>query len=247
MRGGIAASKFYRRVSLASTIPKFVKPIEFQTDSQKEYYNLIGDNKSQIVLCHGMAGTGKTYISLQKAIEDIVKRGNSYSKLCIINPTVDVGKEDALGFLPGTIMDKITLYNESAIWILNQIIGKDQTKKFIEDGKIEFRVINHMRGLNLDRMYIILDEAQNISPLQIKTLLTRIHDSSKLIIQGDLSQCDKYGENYTKSGFYDIWQRLKNIDGIEYMKFSKEDCVRSGIVAKILQTYNYNGDSIELD
>ena len=68
MRGGIAVLKFYRRINLASTIPKFVKPIEFQTDSQKEYYNLIGENKSQIVLCHGMAGTGKTYISLQKAI-----------------------------------------------------------------------------------------------------------------------------------------------------------------------------------
>ena len=77
--------------------------------------------------------------------------------------------------------------------------------------------------------------------------MTRIHDSSKLVIQGDLSQCDKYGENYTKSGFYDIWQRLKGIEGIEYMKFSKEYCVRSGIVAKILQPYNYNGNSIELD
>jgi|TARA_S200002703_G_scaffold68411_1_gene59393 phosphate starvation-inducible PhoH-like protein len=231
---------------LASNLPKFIKPIEFQTEAQKEFYEIISDEHNQIVLAHGMAGTGKTFISLQKAIEDVVRRNNNYKKVCVINPTVDVGKEDALGFLPGTLMDKIELYNESALWILYKIIGKEQTKKFIDDGKIEFRVINHMRGLNLENMYIILDEAQNISPMQIKTLLTRIHDSSKLIIQGDLSQCDKYGSNYAKSGFYDIWQRLRDVEGVEYMEFSKSDCIRSGIVSRILEKYNYNGDSIEL-
>ncbi len=231
---------------MASNLPKFIKPIEFQTEAQKEFYEIISDEHNQIVLAHGMAGTGKTFISLQKAIEDVVRRNNNYKKVCVINPTVDVGKEDALGFLPGTLMDKIELYNESALWILYKIIGKEQTKKFIDDGKIEFRVINHMRGLNLENMYIILDEAQNISPMQIKTLLTRIHDSSKLIIQGDLSQCDKYGSNYAKSGFYDIWQRLRDVEGVEYMEFSKSDCIRSGIVSRILEKYNYNGDSIEL-
>jgi len=231
---------------LASNLPKFIKPIEFQTEAQKEFYEIISDEHNQIVLAHGMAGTGKTFISLQKAIEDVVRRNNNYKKVCVINPTVDVGKEDALGFLPGTLMDKIELYNESALWILYKIIGKEQTKKFIDDGKIEFRVINHMRGLNLENMYIVLDEAQNISPMQIKTLLTRIHDSSKLIIQGDLSQCDKYGSNYAKSGFYDIWQRLRDVEGVEYMEFSKSDCIRSGIVSRILEKYNYNGDSIEL-
>jgi len=231
---------------LASNLPKFIKPIEFQTEAQKEFYEIISDEHNQIVLAHGMAGTGKTFISLQKAIEDVVRRNNNYKKVCVINPTVDVGKEDALGFLPGTLMDKIELYNESALWILYKIIGKEQTKKFIDDGKIEFRVINHMRGLNLENMYIVLDEAQNISPMQIKTLLTRIHDSCKLIIQGDLSQCDKYGSNYAKSGFYDIWQRLRDVEGVDYMEFSKSDCIRSGIVSRILEKYNYNGDSIEL-
>ena len=231
---------------MTSNLPKFIKPIEFQTEAQKEFYEIISDEHNQIILAHGMAGTGKTFISLQKAIEDVVRRNNNYKKVCVINPTVDVGKEDALGFLPGTLMDKIELYNESALWILYKIIGKEQTKKFIDDGKIEFRVINHMRGLNLENMYIVLDEAQNISPMQIKTLLTRIHDSSKLIIQGDLSQCDKYGSNYAKSGFYDIWQRLRDVEGVEYMEFSKSDCIRSGIVSRILEKYNYNGDSIEL-
>ena len=236
----------HRRVLLATKLPKFVKPVEFLTDAQKEYYDIIGDVTNNIIMCHGMAGTGKTFISLQKAIEDVVKRNNTYKKVCIINPTVDVGKEDALGFLPGTLMDKIELYNESALWVLYKIMGKEQTKKFIDDGKIEFRVINHIRGLNFENMYIILDEAQNISPMQVKTLLTRIHDTTKLIIQGDLSQCDKYGNNYVKSGFYDVWNRLKEVDGVDYMEFSKNDCIRSGIVSRILEKYNYNGDSIEL-
>ena len=91
-----------------------------------------------------------------------------------------------------------------------------------------------------------MDEAQNISPMQVKTLLTRIHDTTKLIIQGDLSQCDKYGSNYAKSGFYDVWQRLREVQGVDYMEFSKKDCVRSGIVSRVLEKYNYNGDSIEL-
>ena len=231
---------------MATKLPKFVKPVEFLTDAQKGYYDIIGDETNNIIMCHGMAGTGKTFISLQKAIEDVVVRNNSYKKVCIINPTVDVGKEDALGFLPGTLMDKIELYNESALWVLYKIMGKEQTKKFIDDGKIEFRVINHIRGLNFENMYIILDEAQNISPMQVKTLLTRIHDTTKLIIQGDLSQCDKYGANYAKSGFYDVWQRLREVKGVDYMEFSKKDCIRSGIVSRILEKYNYNGDSIEL-
>ena len=76
--------------------------------------------------------------------------------------------------------------------------------------------------------------------------MTRIHDTTKLIIQGDLSQCDKYGSNYAKSGFYDVWERLRYVEGVDYMEFSKSDCVRSGIVSRILEKYNYNGDSIEL-
>lgn len=231
---------------MANNPPKFINSIEFQTDAQKEFYNIIGDERNRIVLCHGLAGVGKSYVSIQKAIEDVLTRNNNYKKLCIINPTVDVGKEDALGFLPGSLMDKIELYNESALWILHKIVGKEQTKKLIDDGKIEFRVINHIRGLNFEQMYIVLDEAQNISPMQIKTLLTRIHDTTKLIIQGDLSQCDKYGNNYDKSGFYDIWSRLKDVEGVDYMEFSKKDCVRSGIVARVLEKYNYNGDSINL-
>jgi phosphate starvation-inducible protein PhoH and related proteins len=228
------------------TTPKLLTPIEFLTDNQKLYYDIMGEYRTNIVMCHGLAGTGKTYVSMYKALEDVLRRGNHYKKICIINPTVDVGKEDSLGYLPGTLMDKIELYNDSAFFILNKLIGKDYSRKFIDEHKIEFRVINHLRGVNLEDMYVILDEAQNVSPLQMKTLITRICDTTKLIIQGDLTQCDKYKEDYRKSGFWDAWVRLRDVDGIEFMQFDKEDVVRSGIVRRVLETYNYNGDSIEL-
>lgn len=229
-----------------ATTPKLLKPIEFLTENQRYFHEIIGEPNANIIMCHGMAGTGKTYVSMHKALEDVLTRGNNFKKICIINPTVDVGREDSLGFLPGTLMDKIELYNDSAFFILNKLVGKDMAKKFIDDKKIEFRVINHLRGVNLEDMYVILDEAQNVSPLQIKTLITRIGDTTKLVIQGDLTQCDKYKENYQRSGFWDAWVRLRDVYGVDFHQFSPEDCIRSGIVKRVLETYEFNGSSIEL-
>lgn len=158
-----------------------------------------------------------------------------------MNPTVDVGGEDKLGFLPGDLMEKIEVHNESALYILDKIIGLAETRRLIAQGKIEFKVLNFLRGNNMEKSYVILDEAQNASPLQLKTLVTRITDDSKLIIQGDLSQCDKYRNNgtpaYQKSGFYDIWKRLAGLKGVYQIEFTKDDCIRSGIVKRILERY----------
>jgi phosphate starvation-inducible PhoH-like protein len=111
----------------------------------------------------------------------------------------------------------------------------------IADNKIEIGVLNFLRGTNLENCYVILDEAQNVSPMQIKTLMTRISENCKMIIQGDMSQCDKYKTNgvtnYEKSGFYDVWNRLQNVKGVNHMAFSREDCVRHPLVKRILKTY----------
>ena len=188
-------------------IPKIVNDIEFKTLNQKIFYDIIGEEQTQLVLCHGIAGTGKTYISVYKALQDVLRRGTGYDKLIIINPTVDVGNEDKLGYLPGELDKKIQQYNESTFTILDKIIGKARAGKMIQDGKIEIGVLNFLRGTNLENCYVILDEAQNVSPMQIKTIMTRISHDCKMIIQGDLSQCDKYKANgitaYEKSGFYD--------------------------------------------
>jgi phosphate starvation-inducible PhoH-like protein len=190
---------------------------------------------------HALAGAGKTYISIQKGLELLLHRLSDIEKLIIINPTVDVGSEDKLGHLPGDLMEKIAVHNESSLFIMHKIIGPVETKKLIDQGKIEFRVLNFLRGINFEKSYIILDEAQNASPQQLKTLITRISDDAKLVIEGDLSQCDKYKNNgspaYTKSGFFDVWKRLGKLKGVYQIEFTKEDCIRSGIVKRVLERY----------
>jgi phosphate starvation-inducible protein PhoH and related proteins len=222
-------------------LPNIINKISFRTLNQKRFYAAIGKEDSNIIMAHALAGAGKTYISIQKGLEMLLHKGSPIKKLIIINPTVDVGNEDKLGHLPGDLMEKIKVHNESSIYILNKIIGEAETNKLIERGKIEFMVLNFLRGRNFEDAYIILDEAQNASPLQLKTLVTRISDTTKLIIEGDLSQCDKYRANgtpaYEKSGFYDIWKRLGAIEGVYQIEFSKEDCIRSGIVKRILNKY----------
>ena len=223
------------------TIPKIVNNLEFKTDNQKLFYQRISDFNNQLILCHGIAGTGKTYISCYKALQDVLRRGTPYNKLIIINPTVDVGNEDMLGYLPGELSQKIQQYNESTFTILNSIVGKAKANKLIQDGKVEMGVLNFLRGVNLQDCYVVLDEAQNVSPMQIKTIMTRISENCKMIIQGDMSQCDKYKTNgvtnYEKSGFYDVWYRLKGVKGVEHMAFNREDCIRHPLVKRILKTY----------
>jgi len=222
-------------------IPKIVDNFKPKTLNQRVFHDIISDDDTQLVLCHGIAGTGKTYVSIYKALQDVLRRGTPYDKLIIINPTVDVGNEDKLGFLPGELSAKIQQYNESTFTILDKIIGKARAGKMIADNKIEIGVLNFLRGTNLENCYVILDEAQNVSPMQIKTLMTRISENCKMIIQGDMSQCDKYKTNgvtnYEKSGFYDVWNRLQNVKGVNHMAFSREDCVRHPLVKRILKTY----------
>ena len=223
------------------SIPKIVNNFKAKTLNQKVFHDILSEDETQLILCHGIAGTGKTYVSIYKALQDILRRGTPYEKLIIINPTVDVGNEDKLGFLPGELQAKIQQYNESTFTILDKIIGKDKANKMIHDGKIEIGVLNFLRGTNLENCYVILDEAQNVSPMQIKTLMTRISENCKMIIQGDMSQCDKYKTNgmanYEKSGFYDAWFRLKDVKGVNHMAFNREDCVRHPLVKRILKTY----------
>jgi phosphate starvation-inducible protein PhoH and related proteins len=229
-------------------IPKIVNNFKPKTLNQRVFHDIISDDNTQLVLCHGIAGTGKTYVSIYKALQDVLRRGTPYDKLIIINPTVDVGNEDKLGFLPGELQAKIQQYNESTFTILDKIIGKARAGKMIQDNKIEIGVLNFLRGTNLENCYVILDEAQNVSPMQIKTLMTRISENCKMIIQGDMSQCDKYKTNgvtnYEKSGFYDVWFRLKDVDGVEHMSFTRDDCVRHPLVKRILKTYE---DEHEID
>ena len=211
--------------SQIGSIPKIVNNFKPKTDNQKIFHQKICNFDNQLILCHGIAGTGKTYVSIYKALQDVLRRGTPYEKLIIINPTVDVGNEDKLGFLPGELSAKIQQYNESTFTILDKIIGKTRAGKMIQDNKIEIGVLNFLRG--------------NI---------TKSTDGTLMIIQGDMSQCDKYKTNgvtnYEKSGFYDVWFRLQGVKGVEHMAFSRDDCIRHPLVKRILKTYE---DEHEID
>ena len=239
-----------RKTVTLGAIPKIVDNLEFKSRNQKIFFDIISEVDTQLILCHGIAGTGKTYVSIYKALQDVLRRGTPYNKLIIINPTVDVGNEDKLGFLPGELSAKIQQYNESTFTILDKIIGKARATKMISDGKLEIGVLNFLRGVNLENCYVILDEAQHVSPMQIKTLMTRIGDNCKMIIQGDMSQCDKFKANgitaYEKSGIFDAWFRLKDVEGVTHMPFNREDCIRHPLVKRILKTYE-DEHQIKLD
>jgi len=245
----VVVSSDITEIPKTHTTPKVVSKVKFKTKNQKRFYKAIEREDSNIIMAHALAGAGKTYISIQKGLEMLLNKGSDIEKLIIINPTVDVGGEDKLGHLPGDLMEKMEVHNESSLYILYKIIGEFETKKLIEKGAIEFKVLNFLRGINIENSYIILDEAQNASPLQLKTLITRISDTSKLIIEGDLSQCDKYRSNgipaYQKSGFYDVWKRLGGVEGIYQIEFSNADCIRSGIVKRVLERYEEQ-EKIEL-
>lgn len=218
-------------------MPKFVKPLTFITENQKKWYDVLSDPKNKIILCHAVAGVGKTHITLYKALEFIYKKDYAQRNLVVINPTVDVGNESPLGFLPGDLENKIEYYNESAHYVLKKIVTTSQKiDELLEKEKLQYRVLNFLRGLNIENTVVVLDEAQNASPKQIKTLMTRINDDTKLIIQGDLSQCDKY-RDYRDSGFFDVWKRLKGVPGVGYMEFTPHDVIRSQIVKDVLARY----------
>jgi len=225
----------YEKHGCVQLAPKFVNDLTFYTENQKKWYDILS-NKNNIIMCHAVAGVGKTHITLWKALEFVLLRKHVHKKIIIINPTVDVGGESPLGFLPGDLDKKIAQYNDSAYYVLCKLVSEPEAIKLIERGKVEFRALNFLRGANLEDVIVILDEAQNASPRQIKTLMTRINDNTKLIIQGDLGQCDRYVD-YRQSGFFDAWKRLKGVDGVDYMEFTPDDVIRSKIVRDVLKRY----------
>lgn len=232
-------------VTNTSNIPKFVKELQFATENQAKFYDKIIDNKNNIVMCHAVAGVGKTHVSLHAGLQLMFRKNSPIKRILVINPTVDVGREDPIGFIPGSLDSKIGMYNDSAYNVLCKLMTKAQVDTLIEKEKLQFKALNFLRGANLEDSFIVMDEAQNASPGQLKTLMTRINDTSKLIIQGDLSQCDKY-HDYRKSGFHDVWKRLSEVKGIDKIEFDPDDVIRSEIVKRILEKY-WDDDKIILN
>lgn len=205
------------------------KPVKPKTLGQKKYIDAIREN--MIVFGLGPAGTGKTYLAMAMAITAF--KNQEVERIILTRPAIEAGEK--LGFLPGDLQSKVDPYLRPLYDALYQIMGAETFLKNMEKGLIEVAPLAYMRGRTLDNAYIILDEAQNTTPAQMKMFLTRIGFGSKVIITGDASQKDLAAG--VQSGL-DIAQKvLHNIEGIAFCKMTSKDVVRHPLVQKIVKAY----------
>lgn len=205
------------------------KPIKPKTLGQKNYIDLI--RKNMIVFGLGPAGTGKTYLAMAMAISAF--KANEVSRIILTRPAIEAGEK--LGFLPGDLQSKIDPYLRPLYDALYQIMGAESFQKNSEKGLIEVAPLAYMRGRTLDNAFIILDEAQNTTPAQMKMFLTRIGFGSKAIITGDPTQKDLPAG--TASGLDIAIKVLKDIDDIGFATLTSKDVVRHPLVQKIVDAY----------
>ena len=205
---------------------KVLKP---KTIGQSEYIELI--EKNDIVFGIGPAGTGKTYLAMAMAIKAF--KNNQVNRIILTRPAVEAG--ESLGFLPGDLQEKVDPYLRRLYDALFDILGYENYQKLVERGLVEVAPLAYMRGRTLDDAFIILDEAQNTTSQQMKMFLTRIGFGSKAIITGDVTQIDL--PRGKKSGLLTAQRILKEIPGIAFKQFLKQDIVGHPLVQRIIEAY----------
>jgi phosphate starvation-inducible PhoH-like protein len=203
-------------------------PFTAKNGKQKELFYYL--DSSDITIAHGAAGTGKTACAVSKACEHL--HTNKVDKIIISRPAVEAG--ESLGFIPGELADKIAPFIAPVRITMNKVLGKSHVDYLIKTGKIEALPLAYCRGHTFEDSYVILDEAQNTRPEQMKMFLTRIGQNSKMVITGDSSQTDIRGTN----GLEDAIHRVSWMPSVEIIKFSKEDIVRNSIISDILSSYD---------
>jgi phosphate starvation-inducible PhoH-like protein len=213
--------------------------IKGKTPNQIGYVKSVREN--DICFAIGPAGTGKTYLAVAFAVAALKK--GVVKKIVLARPAVEAG--ESLGFLPGDFRDKIDPYLRPLYDALEEMLPSEQLKNYIEKGIIEIVPLAYMRGRTLNNAYVILDEAQNATGMQMKMFLTRLGPNSKAIITGDITQIDL--PTYSQSGLVQVKDILKNVEGVGFVYFDKADVVRHKLVKDIINAYeqHYNGNSKE--
>ncbi|WP_019776846.1 PhoH family protein, partial [Streptococcus sobrinus] len=209
------------------------KPIRVKTLGQKVYVDSVRNH--DVVFGIGPAGTGKTFLAVTLAVTAL-KRGQ-VKRIILTRPAVEAGEN--LGFLPGDLKEKVDPYLRPVYDALYQILGKDQTIRLMEREIIEIAPLAYMRGRTLDDAFVILDEAQNTTIMQMKMFLTRLGFNSKMIVNGDTSQIDLPRNSH--SGLLDAIDKLKTIRQIDFVYLSAKDVVRHPVVAEIIRAYEDEG------
>ena len=202
--------------------------LEFRTPNQKSFYHTISRN--DVTFSVGPAGCGKTFLATHYALKNLAK--GKYDKMVITKPLVEVDGEK-MGYLPGDIDEKTMPYMMSLYYNMEQIIGKQRLEVLKKAGAIQVIPLAYMRGLTLTDSIVVLDEAQNATPAQIKTFITRIGQGSKYIVCGDLMQSDIRKAN----GLEDAIKRFTGIRKVGFSQFDLSDVVRHPIVAQLLERY----------
>ena len=211
--------------------------IMFKTPAQKRFYNTV--SKKDITFCIGPAGCGKTFLSVHRALRELGDKNSPIDGIVIVKPVVEADGEK-IGHLPGDIEEKTAPWMMSFYYNMEQIIGKQRLRMLKEGGIVEVMPLAFMRGITLSNKFVILDEAQNATPEQIKMFVTRIGQDSKYIITGDLEQSDLRNR---KSGLEDAIKRFAGVTGVGLAQFKEKDIVRHPMVKRLLKRY-HNGFNI---
>lgn len=211
------------------------KKIMVKTIGQRHYVKTI--KKRDIVFGIGPAGTGKTYLAVVLAV--VALKEGAVKRIVLTRPAVEAGEN--LGFLPGDLQEKVDPYLRPLYDALHDVLGPEQTAKALERGLIEIAPLAYMRGRTLDDSFIILDEAQNTTPEQMKMFLTRLGFGSKMVITGDVTQIDL--PRGKSSGLVEAQRILKDIEEIGMIFFAEQDVVRHSLVQKIIVAYNHDAES----
>lgn len=203
--------------------------IKAKTPNQVTYIKSVREN--DICFAIGPAGTGKTYLAVAFAVAALKK--GIVKKIILARPAVEAG--ESLGFLPGDFREKIDPYLRPLYDALEEMIPGEQLKNYLEKGVVEIVPLAYMRGRTLNHAYVILDEAQNATGMQMKMFLTRLGPNSKSIVTGDITQIDL--PSFSQSGLVQVKEILKGIDGVGFVYFDKGDVVRHKLVKDIINAY----------
>ncbi len=206
------------------------RTIRPKTLNQKKYVDAI--DKHTVVFCIGPAGTGKTYLAMAKAVQSL--QAKQVNRIILTRPAVEAGER--LGFLPGTLYEKIDPYLRPLYDALHDMVDPDSIPRLMQAGTIEVAPLAYMRGRTLNDAFIILDEAQNTSPEQMKMFLTRLGFGSKIVVTGDITQVDLPGG--TQSGLRVVQGILNNVDDVHFSVLNSHDVVRHKLVGDIVDAYD---------
>ncbi|WP_181434700.1 MULTISPECIES: PhoH family protein [unclassified Curtobacterium] len=205
------------------------KSVRPKTDGQRAYVDAIDENT--ITFGIGPAGTGKTYLAMAKAVQALQRR--EVNRIILTRPAVEAGEK--LGFLPGTLTDKIDPYLRPLYDALNEMMDPELVPKLLASGTVEVAPLAYMRGRTLNDSFVVLDEAQNTTPEQMKMFLTRLGFGSKMVVTGDITQVDLPAQ---VSGLRLVTQILDQVDDIHFARLTSDDVVRHTLVGRIVDAYS---------